>query len=465
MKRKLSSVVLTVAMVSTLIVGCSSNSKKAEVVGIEGSEPTTEVSSDESQIEADVITTVGPEDGTHLEMWTFAEVHSQFYADMLNKWNELNPDKTINMTFTTYPYSDMHNKLMLANQSGTGAPDLCDVEIGQFPKYLQGDVQFMPLNDYIKPYQEDIVQARLDVYGKDDNYYGVPTHVGATVMYYNTKILSEYGIDYKTIETWEDFENCGKELYENSGGKVRMTSVDTGGVDWLWLAMAEYGEDYTSEEGAPNIEVDSIKKMISMQQRWLDEDVAMISPGGQLDGEEGFATIGDGKIAAFPKAMWYMSRFLNYMPEMTDTWAIAPCPVFEKGQPRSVGIGGTGTVVSKQSKNAELAAEFISWAKLSYDGNVKIWEILGFDTCNTEIWTDEEIRNDTSNKYISYFVTNPFDTLNQIKDEIGKVKVTSVLPSINEQFNNIILNNCFENKSNVDDELATAQQQIMLDYE
>ena len=101
--------------------------------------------------------------------------------------------------------------------------------------------------------------------------------------------------------------------------------------------------------------------MIKMQQRWIQEGIASPTPGGQIDTEAGFATVGDQKIAAFPKALWYMSRFLNYMPEQTGKWAIAACPVYKVGQPRSVGIGGTGTVVSLQSKHQELAAEFHSF--------------------------------------------------------------------------------------------------------
>ncbi len=468
MKRNLFSLLLCFVLTMSLLIGCSSNNTATSDNNPTDSagedQEASETGTQEGEAVADAITTVGPEDGTHLEMWTFVELHSGFYAEMLEQWNQENPDKQLNITFTTYPYADMHNKLMLAIQSGSGAPDLCDIEIGQFPNFLQGEVQFRPLNDVIEPYKEDIVQARLDIYGKDDNYYGIDFHVGATVMFYNTKILDEYGIDYTKIKTWDDYAEAGRQLKEASDGQVYITSVDTGGTDWLWLAMAEYGEDYTTDDGAPNIELDSIKNMITMQQSWLNEGIAMISPGGQVDMEEGFANISDGNIVSFPKAMWFMSRFLNYMPEMTDTWAIAPCPVFEEGQPRSVGIGGTGTVVSNQSPNADLAAEFLAWAKLSYDGNVKVWENLGFDTLNTTIWSDETITRDTGNKYIAYFVSNPFDTLNEIKDEIGKIKVGTINPAISEQFNLNILNNCFENGADVEDELATAQNALEIEY-
>jgi len=458
--KKMLSLLICIAMVSVMLSGCGNLKKSGTETSSESGGETADSVTEEAgaeetgteEVVADAISTVGPEDGTHLEMWTFVELHSSFYAEMLEKWNAENPDKQLNITFTTYPYADMHNKLIMANQTGEGAPDLCDVEIGQFPNFMQGEVQFRALNDVIKPYQEDIVQSRLDIYSKDGNYYGIDFHVGATVMFYNTKILEQYGIDYTTIKTWDDYAKAGEKLKEASGGKVFMTSVDTAGTDWLWLAMAEFGEDYTTEEGAPNIELNSIKTMITTQQKWLDDGIAMISPGGHVDMEEGFANIGDGNIASFPKAMWFMSRFLNYLPEMTDTWAIAPCPVFTEGQDRSVGIGGTGTVVSNQSKNADLAAEFLAYAKLSYGGNVKVWENLGFDTLNTGIWSDDKITKDTSNKYIAYFVNNPFDTLNEIKDEVGKIKVGKINPAISEQFNTIILNNCFESQADVNEE-------------
>ena len=72
-------------------------------------------------------------------MWSFVDLHNEFYGQMVDKWNEENPDKQIQITFSTYPYSDMHNKLMMSLQAGSGAPDLCDIEIGQFPNYSGDD--------------------------------------------------------------------------------------------------------------------------------------------------------------------------------------------------------------------------------------------------------------------------------------------------------------------------------------
>ena len=69
----------------------------------------------------------------------------------------------------------------------------------------------------------------------------------------------------------------------------------------------------------------------AMQQSWLDSGVAEVSPDGHVDLEARFQNIMDRNIVSFPKAMWYMSRFTNYMPEEKGNWYIAKCPVYEEG--------------------------------------------------------------------------------------------------------------------------------------
>lgn len=459
MKRKLTVLLTGAVMAAMILTGCSSAA---------GTDPKaksdTEVQESAAEDGKEVVNTVGPDSGTHLNMWSFAELHNTFYADMVERWNKENPDRQIQVTFTTYPFSDMHNKLIMALQTGQGAPDLCDVEIGQFPNFLQGDVQLYPLNDALKSYQNDLVPSRLDVYSKDGNYYGAPTHVGATVMYYNTEILDQYGIDYTKIKTWDDYTEAGKKLKEASDGKVKMTSVDTGGVDWMTVAMSEYGEDWAAgKDGSLNVQLESVKNMLTMQQAWLTDGTAMISPAGIVDVEEGFQNILDGNIASFSKALWYMSRFVNYMPEMKGKIALAPLPVFKEGQNRSVGIGGTGTVVTKQSANPELAADFITYAKCSSEGSRQIWEQLGFDVCNTDLWTDDTVTKDSSNQYISFFKTNPFDVLNEVKSEINTLSITKMTPAINDYFCTTTLNEVLEDGKDVDEALQEAQDYLELE--
>lgn len=467
MKKKLISLLLATALTATALTACGSGGSKDEstAAGDEaGEDAAAEADGEEgeSEVTADAVTTVGPDTGTNMEMWSFVEMHNTFYAQMLEKWNEENPDRQIQMTFTTYPFTDMHNKMIMALQTGEGAPDLCDIERGQFPNFTQGEVQLYPLNDALASYESDLVQSRLEIYSVDDNYYGTPTHVGATVMFYNDELLSQYGIDYTTIKTWDDYTAAAETLKEASNGEVKMTSVDTGGTDWLWVSMAANNEDWVDAEGKA-IVPDSINTMLKMQQEWINNDLAMVSPDGHVDLEAGFQNILDGNIASFPKALWFMSRFLNYMPEESGKWAMAPCPVYEEGQSRSVGVGGTGTVVTNQSSDPQLAADFIAYAKCSEEGCLGIWETLGFDVCNTAVWSDPEVTGDTSNQYIAFFKTNPFDVLNEIKDEIEAISVNPNTFTLGDYLNTTTLNAILQDGEDVDASIQEAVDYVDLE--
>ena len=462
MKKKVLAALLCAAMTGTMLAGCGGGGSDEETSGDAAAEETAEGEAEEGEAEPEAVTTVGPDSGTKMEMWSFVSQHNDFYAKMLEKWNEANPDRQIQITFTTYPFGDMHNKLMMSLQTGEGAPDLCDIERGQFPNFLQGEVQLYALNDALEPYTADLVQSRLDIYSKDGNYYGAPTHVGATVMYYNDELLSQYGIDYKTIKTWDDYTAAAEKLKEATNGEVKMTEIDTGGTDWMWLSMAEHGEDQVDEDGLAVV-TDGMAEMLKLQKEWLDNDLAMICPAGQVDTEEGKQAIMDQQFASFPKALWYMSRFVSDMPDETGKWAIAPCPVFEEGQPRSVGIGGTGTVVTNQSEDPELAADFIAYAKCSYDGCLGIWQDLGFDVCNTSIWKDTTVTQDTSNQYIAFFRTNPFDVLNEIEDEIAAITVNENTFILGDYLNVTTFNSIFEDGMDVDEALQECQDMVDID--
>ena len=469
MKKKLLSGLLCTSMAANLFVGCGGAS--------EGGVDPDAVEAEEAgeSAEAEVVTnTFGDSNGTHLEMWTFVDLHGQHYGVMAEEWNKQHPDKTIEITCTTYPYGDMHTKLLAALEAGTGAPDICDVEVGQFPNIVEGlDTWLVPLNDYAKDYLDTMVTSRMETYqGSDGKYYGAPYHVGATVMYYNVAAMSEVmGISQDeviakidAVKTWDDYAKLGEEYKGavSEEGKF-WTSVDTGGTDWLWLAMAENGDDWTGGfEGPANVNIDSVKSMLKMQQGWLKSGLAQVSPDGHVDIEAGYQNIMDGNIVSFPKAMWYMSRFTNYMPEESGKWYIAKCPVFKAGQKCSVGIGGTGTVVTQQSENIELAAEFTCWAKMSAEGEQHIWDTLGFDVCNAALWGDDGFAHDDNNQYNKFFINYPYDVLNDIgMDNIGKISVVAISPTINEYLCTTTLNEVLEDPDySVEDALQEAQDAI-----
>lgn len=398
------------------------------------------------------------ESATELSYWTFVELHGQHFEKMLGKWNTENPDRQIKLNVTVMPYDDMHNKLSIAVQSGTGAPDIADIELGKFPDFLAGTPQLEPLNDVIDPYRDTIVKSRIDLYSKEDVNYGIPTHVGASVAFYNTEILEEAGVNYQDIVTWEDFKQAGIQVYEKTG--KYMGTADTSAAWQASMLLAQQGADLTDDSGNPIVNSEPMVKAMTLLKDLQDSNVIATIAGGQPDTEEAYGEFNAGNYATAFMPLWQMSRYTNYMSDLSGKIAIAPIPVIEKGMPRSVGGGGTGTVVTKTAKDVQLAKDFLAFAKLSLDANKEIWNTLGFDPVNMDVWEMKDVTHNAENQFVKYFVNNPFDVLNEIRDEIRLIKSTSASPTINNVLCTTTFNEIFEDGKDITEALNDAQKQI-----
>lgn len=399
------------------------------------------------------------ENATELSFWTFVDLHGKHLDKMLGLWNQQNPDKQIKLNVTVMPYDDMHNKLLLAVTSGKGAPDIADIELGQFPKFLEGDnVLLESLNDVFAPYKDVVVPSRVEIYSKADQVYGFDYHVGATLAFYNTEILEQAGVDYKTIKTWEDYKQAGIKVYEKTG--KYLGTADTSATWQASLLLAQQNADFTDENGNPKVNSPEMIKAYEMLVDLQKNNVIHTIPGGQPDTEEAKGEYNKGNYASALMPEWYMSRFVNEMKDLKGKYAIAPLPVFEEGNPRSVGLGGTGTVVTKNGKDVQLAKEFVAFAKLSKEATTEIWNTLGFDPINMEVWKDDAVTKNPDNEYVQYFKTNAFDTLNEIKDEIRAIKSVKASPTIGNIFNTVTLNAIFEDGQDVKEALDEAQEAI-----
>jgi arabinosaccharide transport system substrate-binding protein len=376
-------------------------------------------------------------DATTLEFWTFNELHDQFYQHMAELWNEKNPDRKVAIKGVVYPYDDMHNKLLVALQSGEGVPDLADVEVNKFPNFLKGTPQLVPLNDIVEPELDNVVKSRFDIYAKDGKYYGIDFHVGATVIYYNKEILDQAGVNPDDIKTWDDYAEAGKKVLEATGKP--MTTVELTDIISVWpqVMQAPGLDELQTADGRLNLTSDIVVRPIQYQKKLLDQGIAILTPGGNHHAEEFYGFMNSGGAASIWMPMWYMGRFTDYMPDLKGKMIIKPMPAWNAGEPRSAGMGGTGTVVTTYSKHQDLAKAFLAFAKLSYEGNIEIWRFLGFDPVRSDVWNDPALRE--PNKFTDYFGDDIFDTLLEVKDEIEGVVINERTPLVTDAFRTTVM--------------------------
>jgi len=453
MKKRLLASLMCLVMTAALLAGCSA--------GSEGNTDDAAAGEDDSQATTEM--DVDGDDYTELEVWTFIELHQEFYVDMAEKWNEQNPDKKVRLTLSNMQYDDMHNKLSLALESGEGAPDVVDIELGKFPAFMVGDVQLRDLTAEITPYLATTVESRLDIYSKDGARYGFPTHVGATVAFYNTTLLEEADVDYTAIETWDDFKEAGVKYYEATG--KYFACVETTAQWMVNLMLVQKGGDYLDADGNIDITSDEMVEVLEYIKGMQETGAFETVPGGQPDNEEAYPSYNSGDYAVQIMPFWQTSRFTSYMTDLSGDVAIAKTPVFKDGDVMSIGGGGTGTAVVKTSENADLAAEVFAYIKLSETANEEVWNVLGFDPVNTEVWSDTDLTQNPDNQFVQFFNTYPFDTLNEIKDGIGSLGslTDEKWPSINKEFCNNTLYNIFD--SDMDVREALEESQAVLDNE
>lgn len=444
MKKKVLAAVLCAAMAGSMLAGCGGSAKD------DGEKK--ETGKREMDVEGEDVTT--------LNVWTFIENHQDFYTKMAEKWNEENPDKKVKLVLSNMAYDDMHNKLSLALESGEGAPDVVDIELGKFPAFTTGEIGLMDLTDAIEPYKDKVVESRLDLYGKDGKYYGFPTHVGTTVAFYNTEALEAAGIDYTAIKTWEDFKNAGVK-YKEATGKTFAAAETT--AQWtLNLMLAQKDGSYLKDDGSLDVNnetmVECLQYLKDMQTAGALDTIA----GGQPDNEEAYPLYNSGDVAASIMPFWQTSRYTSYMTDLKGKVAITVPPVWgENDAVKTIG-GGTGTAVVASSEHADLASEVFAYIKLSDEASHEIYNVLGFDPVNTEVWTDTTLTENPDNQFVQYFNTKPFAPLLEVQDSIGLLDcyTDEKMPSINNVFTTQTLNDVFESDVDVKEALDSAQETL-----
>ncbi|MFD1465142.1 ABC transporter substrate-binding protein [Lapidilactobacillus mulanensis] len=366
---------------------------------------------------------------TKMTMWTFVDAQGTFFKNAAKSWNKTHKQK-IDLTVNVLPFDQMNQKLTVALQSGSGAPDIADVELGQGAIQLKADKPaYYPLNSALKPYMNNLVKSRLDNFKKNGNYYGLDYHVGTTVTYYNTDIMKAAGVDYTKIKTWDDYEKAGEQVKAKTG--KWMNEVEYSAMFQYDAMVTQQHADYIKNDKATLTNAANVRVLTQLQ-NWIYKDkIARTAVGGSIDNDQFFAEMNKGNVASVTMPSWYMERIADHMPKLKGKIAIAPMPVFNEGDYRSAGGGGTGTMVTNQASNKKLAAKFVVWAKASKGQAVKIWEDLGFDPVRSDIWSEPVMKED--NKYTRYFGKDIFDTFVQLKSQVtSTTKTAKISPDLND---------------------------------
>jgi arabinosaccharide transport system substrate-binding protein len=393
-----------------------------------------------------------------LSFWTFINDHADFHKARVDAWNAQNPDRQITLDASTLPYEDMHNKLLLSLQAGTGAPDLVDIEISRFGNYLKGDpsaIGLVDLVDIINKNKDQLMPQRVNVYSKAGHYYGAPTHLGASLMFYNDALLKGAGVDIDSINTWDDFIAAGKEVTQ---GDVYMTVIDNY-FQFFLLAQMNGGGLMDQDGNLVLYRPENVEALRFIQDLIFTDKIAKINPGPGLDSPESYAMMNAGQVAAVWAPEWFVGRYATQMPDLNGKMRVRPVPPMKPGSYTAAMGGGTGTAITKQIAQEKLqtALDYLDFAKLSLEGNLAIWKTLHFDPFRFDAYDDPSMNDPDP------FFSNE-KIMQVVKEEAKNLApqyVGPLVPQVSVAINEIVTQDAFVNDKDPDEILKSVQDQVL----
>lgn len=328
-----------------------------------------------------------------LELWTFVSDHQDFYELMAEEFNKEYPEYEITLKATTIPVDQMHDNLLISLIAGVGAPDIVDINIQYSGMYFkQNPEYFVDLTEVVKPYEDVMNSARMTVYTDAEGHVlGFPTHLGTGLMYYNKPAFEAAGINIDDIKLYDDWVAVGRKVTKPEKN-IWMTATENKLARQFLLWTMQKGGYMIDPEG--NVTVNGPKAVEALQFIYdlvhVDK-ISAIAPGGLVGDPSFYDMINREHVLCLPYAQWFTSRFKNFMPDLNGKVAIRPLPLWEPGGNTSATMGGTGTAVIAQSPRKDVAIKFLEFAKLSYEGNVRIWTDLGFDPPRMDVYDDPRL--------------------------------------------------------------------------
>lgn len=269
----------------------------------------------------------------------------------------------ITVDIKTLGYEDTHTNLLNGVVAGTGAPDLCAIDVLRLTQYVDGLVD---LNDLAKEYRDQFVPPTFDLGSYKGKFYGLATDSEPMGIFYRQDLWEQYGITEESINTWGDLAAAGNAVADASGGEVSLYHMNSNSTGLFEVLAIEQGfAGYFFNEDDSKVIVDDpkmIEAVTAMKQLWDSTGVKK-----DPQGEETTTLLKNGKIATQTIGpAWYPMTFTGQMPELAGKWRLMRAPAISKDGPRVGYQYPTILVVPDQSAMKESTWEL---ARLSLLGD------------------------------------------------------------------------------------------------
>jgi multiple sugar transport system substrate-binding protein len=261
------------------------------------------------------------------------------------------------------PYEDMFTGIDTQLQAGT-APDVFRVDYGNLGIYSSKDVLLDLTSSLDSSLTDDLIPALLQAVSYDKKVFGVPQETDTTAVLYRPDLLEAAGVtsvptSLKDAWTWDEFDAvCGK-LKKSLDPKISPFCYDwqqLGAFRWLTWLFEAGGRLLEDDLKTPALVSPEGRKALEyttsfFKKSWVPKNTSVKG-----------ATYPDAAFISGQVAMAFAGNFL--LPGIEDG-VKKKFDYKVTYQPRDVrassDLGGNALVATKDSKNADLATEFLTF--------------------------------------------------------------------------------------------------------
>lgn len=361
MKKKVLSLVLATAMMSTLLAGCGS-SEGTTASGSSAAGSSTPASSQTTSSETTGSTQTAAEPVT-LKWAIWDQETTQYWTDIKEAYEASHEGVTVEMVDLG---STDYMTVLATDLSGSGT-EFDVVTIKDVPGYatLVQKNAILPLDDYIKADGVDLSKyaGATDQVTVDGKLYELPFRNDFWVLFYNKDLFDAKNVAYPTNDmTWEEYDALAREMTDTTFG-----SQIYGGHYHTWRStiglMGVLDGKHTILDG----DYEFMKPYYEMVLAEEKDGVVRKYSDLKTEGLHYSAAFSGGDVAMMNMGSWFISTMITnlksgeYDSSLCGNWGIVKYPHAEGVEPGSTLGTITGLAVTAATDTPDAAWDFVKW--------------------------------------------------------------------------------------------------------
>ncbi|HKM22276.1 MAG TPA: ABC transporter substrate-binding protein [Lachnospiraceae bacterium] len=413
MKKKLISVLLSVAMVSTLLIGCGSDAATEEAPATEEAAPAEEEAPAEEAAPAEETADAAAGSVYYLN---FKPEVDEVWQSLATKYTEETgvPVKVVTAASGTY------EQTLMSEVANAEAPTLFQIN---------GPVGYQNWKDYCLDLKDTdlyswLLDKSLAVTGEDGGVYGIPYVVEGYGIIYNNAIMDKYfamdGAKAASMDEIKNFDTL-KAVVEDMQSKAADLGIEgvfastslLPGEDWRWqthLANVPVYYEYkdkgiTDTDALEFTYADNYKNIFDL---YLNNSVTAPGLLGSKSVDDSMAEFALGKAAMVQNGNWGWGQISGVEGNVVAETDVKFLPIYtgvegEESQGLCTGTENFFCINSQVSpENQAASIAFVEWLFSSDEGKAAVTNDLGFIAPFNTFADDEKPTDPLAQEVIKY---------------------------------------------------------------